>query len=150
MTDKERILSIIRSTGREGTEEVIGYLLGSNYFTRQNVSHHKQEGGLARHSLEVYDIMMSGRGKISPDSIAVAALFHDLGKTRKGSGSHGDRAVAILRECGFPLSDDEKTAISTHHGHASTFWTCPLRRLLSFADSVSAGKWHLGRKRKKR
>jgi putative nucleotidyltransferase with HDIG domain len=150
MTDKERILSIIRSTGREGTEEVINYLLGSNFFTRQSVSHHKQEGGLARHSLEVYDIMMSGRGKISPDSIAVADLFHDLGKTRKGSGSHGDRAVAILRECGFPLCDDEKTAISAHHGHASTFWTCPLRRLLSFADSVSAGKWHLGRKRKKR
>lgn len=97
---RERILSILRATERSGIEAVINYLDTSSYFRRGCYKHHKERGGLARHSLEVYEYASSHAGNIPPDSIAVATLFHDLGKTRKRDGrGHGRRSLDILDEC---------------------------------------------------
>lgn len=52
---KDRICQILRATGRPGIEAVINYLLTSSYFKRGCYGHHKEYGGLAQHSLEVYE-----------------------------------------------------------------------------------------------
>jgi len=139
---KDRIYAILRSTERPGVEDVIDYLENSNYFSRGCCSHHKENGGLARHSLEVYDYMHSGTSRAAEDSIAVVALLHDLGKTVCSDG-HARRSVAILDRLGFALSDDERYAISHHHDKSSDSLMPPLRRLLSFADCCSTGRWKL-------
>lgn len=143
MTDtKDRILNILRATGRPGTDAVIEYLESSSYFERGCYSHHKEPGGLAQHSLEVYEYMLAHAGCHSADCIAVAAFFHDLGKTapRDGRG-HGRRGVNILERLGFGLNEDERTAIGRHHDTSIDFITCPLRRALSLADMDSTGRW---------
>ena len=139
---KDRILGILRATGRPGVDAVIAYLESSNYFRRGCYRHHFGNGGLAQHSLEVYDYMTAHAGGHSADSIAVAALFHDLGKTRRSDGrGHGRRSLDILDECGFALTEDERTAIGRHHDRSLNFLTHPLRRLLSLGDMYSTGTW---------
>lgn len=139
---KDRILEILRATGRPGVEAVIIYLESSSYFSRGCYGHHKERGGLARHSLEVYDYMLAHADGIPSGSIAVAALFHDLGKTRPGDGrGHGNRSLDILADCGFALTDAERIAIGRHHDKSIDFLTCPLRRLLSLGDMSSTGAW---------
>ena len=54
---KQRILDTIRALGRPGTEAVIDYLNRSTFFRRGCYGHHKEFGGLAQHSIEVYDHM---------------------------------------------------------------------------------------------
>lgn len=143
MTDnRERILGIIRGIRRPGTDAVIGYLKSSGYFTRGCYKHHRERGGLAQHSIEVYEHMLSHAGNLSAESIAVAALFHDLGKTVPGAGrDHGRHSIAILDRLGFPLTDEERMAIRGHHDSWLDLVTCPLRRALSMADSYSTGRW---------
>lgn len=141
---REQILSIIRATRRTGIEAVIAYLESSNYFERGCYGHHKEYGGLAQHSLEVYEYISAHAGNISPDSAAVAALFHDLGKTRRQDGrGHGRRSLDILEECGFALTEDERIAIGCHHDRPTGIATCPLRRILSRGDGDSTRRWRL-------
>ena len=145
MTDddrRQRILGIIRTIGRPGTEAVINYLENSSYFRRGCYSHHKEDGGLAQHSLEVYEHMLSHEDGHPSDTVAVVGLFHDLGKTMKSDGrGHGQRSVDILDRCGFPLSDEERTAIARHHDRSLDLLSCPLRRHLTRADCFSTGNW---------
>jgi len=139
---KQRIIDTVRGLGRPGTDAVIDYLLRSSYFRRGCYSHHREYGGLATHSLEVYDHMLAHAGGFPSDSIAVVALFHDLGKTRRQDGrGHGRRSVDILDECGYELTDDERTAIARHHDTSLASLKCALRRHLSAADCHSTGAW---------
>ena len=140
---KDRIIGILRATGRPGVDAVIGYLESSNYFSRGGNTHHRERGGLARHSLEVYEYMTAhARGRFPSDSIAVAALFHDLGKTRRRSGlEHGRWSLDILDGCGFALTRDERLAIGRHHDVSADLMTCPLRRVLSLGDCISTRRW---------
>lgn len=139
---KQRIIDTIRSLGRPGTDAVIDYIENSTFFKRGCYSHHKEFGGLATHSIEVYDHMLAHAGAFPIDSIAVVALFHDLGKTRHHDGrGHGCRSVDILDECGFTLTADERTAIGRHHDRSFESLRCALRRALTTADCHSTGAW---------
>ena len=143
MTDiKERIYTILRATGRPGVDAVIHYLETSSYFRRGCYQHHKERGGLAKHSLEVYEYMLAHSDGLPADSIAVAGLFHDLGKTAKRDGrGHWNRSIDILDRLGVELTADERIAIGRHHDKSLDFITCPLRRALSLGDMHSTGTW---------
>ena len=139
---RQRIVDTVRSLGRPGTDAVIDYLERSSYFRRGCYTHHREWGGLAAHSLEVYDHMLAHAGGIPADSVAVVALFHDLGKTLRRDGrGHGRRSVDILDGLGYPLTADERTAIGRHHDRSLDLLTCPLRRHLTAADCSSTGAW---------
>ena len=149
---KDRIHAILRDTGRPGIEDVITYIGKSSYFWRGAGSHHKERGGLARHSLEVYEHMMAHTSHLPADSIAVAALLHDLGKTAKHNDrGHEQQGVDILDRLGFALTPAERTAIARHGSVSLDFLTCPLRRALSCGDMWSTGRWkHAHRKQTKK
>ena len=139
---KQRIIETIRNLGRPGTDAVIEYLNRSSYFTRGCYSHHKENGGLATHAVEVYDHMQAHAGGFPTDSIAVVALFHDLGKTRRRDGrGHGRRSVDILTDCEYQLTAEEKMAIGLHHDRSFESLMCPLRLVLTAADCSSTGAW---------
>lgn len=143
---RDRICEILRATERPGIEAVINYLLTSSYFKRGCYGHHKEYGGLAQHSLEVYEHMLSHTSDYAADSIAVVGLFHDLGKTvRRNGRGHGRRSVDILDRLGFALTDEERTAIGRHHDKSLDLLTCPLRRHLTAADCSSTGSWKRAR-----
>ncbi len=150
MNNKERIIELVKKINRKGVDKVLDYLETSNYFTRGCCGHHIGAGGLAQHSLEVYDSLCRCAGNYPLESVAVVALFHDLGKTRSADREHGQHSIDILEECGFVLTEVERDAIAGHHNHsfvAKAYVSSKktgnpqLAWLLSKCDMESTGSW---------
>ena len=88
--NKKKFLKICREEiHREGLENLISWLEKSDFFTAPASSrfHGDHIGGLCEHSLNVYDValvlkdnFLTEDDNISNESIAIAALFHDLCK----------------------------------------------------------------------
>ncbi len=153
---KERFCELLRKTGRENIEYVIEDLESWGFFKAPASSqgHHAYPGGLLEHSLNVYDAAMAARedaiamrpdleSELNPDSIAIAALLHDVCKanyyrlTKKKKRNeigmfeeveqyeihdeifpvgHGEKSVILLLQSGLDLSDEEIYAIRWHMG----------------------------------
>ena len=159
MSDKEKFISIYKEKiTREGSAELLAYLCSESgdFFTAPASTrfHGAEVGGLCRHSLNVYeclvDIMNRKRMKevygihYSDESIAIAALLHDLCKINfyrvdsrnvKKNGTwvtvpfytiedtlpygHGEKSVYIAS--GFMrLTRDEAFAIRYHMGFSES------------------------------
>ena len=95
MTDKERFISIFKEKiTREGSRELLNYLCSEScdfFIAPASTRYHGAEiGGLCRHSLNVYDCLCDQLARrrmkdeygihYSEESIAIAALLHDLCK----------------------------------------------------------------------
>ena len=147
---RQNIISLLRSTGRQGIEATIAYLERSNYFRARCHSHHRHFGGLARHSLEACGYALANAGDIPAGSVIIATLLHDVCTSRARDTvwiqGHGRRSVRILEAiCGLDLNRDEREAILLHmHGRAPQMKTNRLAALVNRADHVSAGgHWRL-------
>ena len=155
-TDQQRFTEILMATGRENMNYVIEDLEEMGFFDAPASvkNHNNYPGGLVRHSLNVYDMAMALREsclqlrpdlekELSPDSIAIAALLHDVCKTdiykkvqraRKNEVGlyekfdeyavtydkfpvgHGEKSVIMLLRSGLDLEDEEIYAIRWHMG----------------------------------
>lgn len=91
MDDKERFISLLRATGREGIEDLIEwYSNKTDFFTAPASSryHGAAPGMLCRHSLNVYDaaniiadsLEAAGLVKVDRTSLAITTLNHDACK----------------------------------------------------------------------
>ena len=88
---KERFINLLRSTKREGIEDLINFLEKSDFFTAPSSTrfHGAFKGGLLLHSLNVYDnfIKLKNSGifpldeKIDETSYIICPLLHDICKT---------------------------------------------------------------------
>lgn len=85
-SNKEKIIEILRNTGRAEIESLITFLADSDFFTAPaSVKHHgTEDGDLAEHSLHVWYLLKEknryyGLG-LPEDTIAITALGHDLCK----------------------------------------------------------------------
>ena len=168
-SNRERFRSILQATGRDGIDYILEDLDTWGFFEAPASArnHFNFPGGLAEHSLNVYDMAMALRGAIvpmradmekalNPDSIAIAALLHDVCKTniyrrtkRKQRNEigvweeiegyevdytempvgHGEKSVIMLLRSGLDLEDEEIFAIRWHMGP----WDLP-------AQSIEMGK----------
>ncbi len=155
-TPRERFCEILRATSRENIEYVIEDLETFGFFEAPASvrNHYNHPGGLLEHSLGVYDAAMMLRkdiierrpdleAKLPADSVAIAALLHDVCKadiyrrvTRKRKNEiglwedveeyevdysslpvgHGEKSVMRLLRMGLDLEDDEILAIRWHMG----------------------------------
>ncbi len=155
MTDKERFISIYKEKiTREGSRELLNYLCSEScdFFTAPASTryHGAEVGGLCRHSLNVYDCLCDQLARrrmkdeygihYSEESIAIAALLHDLCKINfyrvesrnvKKNGvweavpyytiednlpyGHGEKSVYIISAY-MRLTRDEAFAIRYHMG----------------------------------
>ena len=88
MTDKERFLQLVDSIEREGMDKPLLHrqLTESDFFEAPASTkyHHSEEGGLCKHSLEVYDTLCKLNENMNlgfdSDSVKIVALFHDFSK----------------------------------------------------------------------
>ena len=160
MTNKERFIEIYKSKiTREGSDRLLAYLCSDScdFFTAPASTrfHGSYEGGLLEHSLNVYDCLCDilSRPRIkeiygiefSEESIAIAALLHDLCKTNfykvsyrnvknpegrwesvpyytiedKLPYGHGEKSVYIISGY-MRLTRDEAFAIRYHMGFSGT------------------------------
>ena len=155
-SNRERFRSILQATGRDGIDYILEDLDTWGFFEAPASArnHFNFPGGLAEHSLNVYDMAMALRGAIvpmradmekalNPDTIAIAALLHDVCKTniyrrtkRKQRNEigvweeiegyevdytempvgHGEKSVIMLLRSGLDLEDEEIFAIRWHMG----------------------------------
>lgn len=85
---KERIIELLTRTSRDGMDKLVEWMEENGFFEAPcSTQHHLcKEGGLAEHSLNVYDIA-SKLSMVFPqyfeipfDSVVIAALLHDIGK----------------------------------------------------------------------
>lgn len=155
MTDKERFIYIFKEKiTREGSRELLNYLCSEScdfFIAPASTRYHGAEiGGLCRHSLNVYDCLCDQLARrrmkddygihYSEESIAIAALLHDLCKINfyrvesrnvKKNGvweavpyytiednlpyGHGEKSVYIISAY-MRLTRDEAFAIRYHMG----------------------------------
>lgn len=154
--NRERFCKILRDTGIENIDDIIAYLDELKFFDAPASArnHFNFPGGLALHSLNVYDMAMKLRESVvalrpdtadllAPESIAIAALLHDVCKAniyrrtlRRQKNEigvwediegyevdysalpvgHGEKSVIMLLRAGLDLEDDELMAIRWHMG----------------------------------
>lgn len=151
---KERIIELLTETHRVGMPELIEYLgHRSDFFTAPaSTKHHGAHiGGLAEHSLNVYDIMVRldrefGDRDVLDDfyidhSITTVALLHDICKTnyyaneqkwRKDDYGKWEAYGAWVVKDQLPLG----------HGEKSLYI---ISKFLNLADvEALAIRWHMG------
>jgi hypothetical protein len=148
---KTEILALLRRVKRRGIGDVIRYLEISGFFTApcSTKYHLNVPGGLANHSLRVYDILRTivsaQKLNIPHDSIAIMGLLHDISKaglykaniTKSGSVhkgqpwkieeslvmDHGSKSTYLLAIYGLELTDFEAESINYHMGpFGKGFW----------------------------
>ena len=153
---KEEFVSLLESTGRKGVDSVVDYLGKAGFFhAPASVNRHlSHDGGLLEHSLNVYKMAVRLRvqmvemrpgieSRLPEDSVAIAALLHDVCKAniykkvtkyRKDANNrwesydgydadytrfplgHGEKSVVMLLRLGLELTNDEVLAIRWHMG----------------------------------
>lgn len=143
---KEQIVGLLSTSKVEGVDKLLTYLESSDFFTAPASTkfHLAEMGGLARHSLNVYELFNSKCQEFNldtpPRTILIAGLFHDLCKvehygfrefkTKEGGTycvrdecpwGHGEKSVFRLMKFIQP-TDEEIALIRWHMGEPSGFY----------------------------
>jgi HD superfamily phosphohydrolase YqeK len=128
MTEKQRFLEICNTEiKREGLSKLLDWLEKSDFYEAPASTkyHGNYAGGLLKHSLNVYDCLKRiashyEEKNISAESIAIAALFHDVCKVnfyqkgyRNVKDDHGKWVQKEIYEINekFPIGHGEKSCI---------------------------------------
>jgi len=155
MSSKDRFVELLRSTGRNGVEKVVAALEALGFFEAPASTrfHGDHPGGLAEHSLAVYDQAISLRemeilkkpelaSRLPVDSVVIASLLHDVCKAdvykevekfRKDKNNRWETYKTYgVDYSAFPLGHGEKSVI----------------RLLQIGlemteDEILAIRWHM-------
>ena len=85
---EQEIINLLKSTNREGMDNLISFMQKSDFFKAPASTrfHGCYEGGLAEHSMKVYEILKQKvQTSIVPinipeDSIIIIAILHDICK----------------------------------------------------------------------
>ena len=154
MTNQERFLQIYREKiHRDGADKLLDYLLSSDFFTAPASTrfHGAHEGGLVEHSLNVYDcladILSRPRMKevygveYSEESIAIAALLHDLCKVNFYKTSYRNVKDETGRWVSAPYYTIEDN-LPYGHGEKSVYIISGFMRLTR--DEAFAIRYHMG------
>ena len=156
MTDKERFIEIYTTKiKREGADKLLEYLLSpaSDFFTAPASArfHSSVEGGLVRHSLNVYDCLVGYLGsdhvkndlhlEYSDESIAIVSLLHDLckiGVYKKGFRNVKDDKGVWQRVDTYEFDDP----MPYGHGEKSVYMITPFMKLTR--EEAFAIRYHMG------
>ena len=85
---KDKFIELLRSTNREGMEDLIRFIEKSDFFKAPASTrfHGAFEGGLLEHSMKVYEILKHKVKNsvldlnVSDDTLIIIALLHDICK----------------------------------------------------------------------
>ena len=155
MTNRERFIEIFRrDIKREGADALLSYLMSDSCdFFRAPAStryHGAYEGGLVEHSLNVYDCLCDymARKRVkdvygieySAESIAIAALLHDLCKTNfYVESTRNVKENGVWKSVPYYTIDDR---LPYGHGEKSVYIASGYMRLTR--DEAFAIRYHMG------
>lgn len=152
MENKERFINLLRSTKREGIEDLIEWLETTDFYVAPASTkfHGNYEGGLLEHSLNVYDMLNSEVNKImsktenikiNQDSVILVALLHDLCKTnlykidyRNTKNEYGQ----WIKVPYYTTEDNEP------YGHGEKSVMLALEFIKLTKEEMYSIRWHMG------
>ncbi|MDE6355265.1 MAG: TraI domain-containing protein [Prevotella sp.] len=153
---KDKFISMLRSTGRQGVDSVIAYLEKVGFFDAPaSVNHHlSYEGGLVEHSLNVHRMGMMLRGQmiemkpelaeqLSEDSVTIAALLHDVCKANIYKTAKKWRKDEQNRWEQYDTYETDYSRFPLGHGEKSVIMLLRLGLELT-NDEIIAIRWHMG------
>ena len=147
---KDQFITLCRSEiHRNGIEELLLYLEQTDFYTAPASTrfHGNYSGGLVEHSLNVYKATKQLANQhqelnISAESIAIAALFHDLCKANLyvlSTKNVKDDTTGIWRKEPFYKTDDK---YPLGHGEKSVIILMKYMQLTD--DEIYAIRFHMG------
>lgn len=147
---KNEFLDICRrEIERDGLSEILDWLETTDFYAAPASTrfHGNYEGGLLEHSLNVYHALnkLSGQFKeleLSSESIAIAALFHDLCKVNYYAVSTRnvkDEKTGVWHKEPFYKTDDQMPL-----GHGEKSVIILLRHMALTDDEIYAIRFHMG------
>lgn len=154
---KDEFLEMLRSTGRDGVEEVIQYLEEIGFFKAPaSAAHHlATEGGLVEHSvntcrsaLAVYEGMKaldtSLERVVTPANIIIAALLHDVCKSDSYEKSMRKRKNDLGIDEYVPGFRAVTPKLPIGHGERSLVMLLYNTPIDLTDEEMMAIRWHMG------
>ena len=146
---KEEFLRLLRTVNREGIESLIQFLEKSDFFKAPASTrfHGDHEGGLAEHSMKVYEILKHKvanniKGiEVLEESIILIGLLHDICKTNfyKVDYRNAKNALGVWEKVPYYTIDD---TIPYGHGEKSVMMITEYIKLTP--EEKYAIRWHMG------
>ncbi len=153
---KDKFISLLRSTDRQGVDSVIAYLEKVGFFEAPaSVNRHlSYEGGLVEHSLNVHRMAMMLRGQmieikpelaeqLAEDSVTIAALLHDVCKANIYKTAKKWRKDEQNRWEQYDTYETDYSRFPLGHGEKSVIMLLRLGLTLT-NDEILAIRWHMG------
>ncbi len=154
--NKVKCMELLRSTGRDGIEELLIELEKMGYFTApaSAVYHLNCEGGLAQHSLNTFNaasaIWESMKTfcphlakEVSRDSIIIASLLHDLCKCDVYKRKHEAGCRPYNYTADVPKYSASYDEFPIGHGEKSVILALCAGVMLYDSEMVAI-RWHMG------
>ena len=146
---KEQFIELLRSTNREGIENLINFLEKTDFFKAPASTrfHGDYEGGLLEHSMKVYEIFKekvknaSIEMNVSNDTIIISALLHDVCKANfyKVDYRNAKNELGVWEKVPYYTIDDQ---IPYGHGEKSVMMISEFIKLTP--EEKYAIRWHMG------
>ena len=144
---KEEFIELLKSTNREGIENVLNFLEKSDFYTAPASTrfHGAYPSGLLEHSMKVYEIFkekIKNSGLNTPeDTIIITALLHDICKTNfyKTDYRNAKNARGEWEKAPYYTVDD---TIPYGHGEKSVMMLTEYIKLTN--EEKYAIRWHMG------
>ena len=154
-SDKEEFIGIFKEKiTRDGSDKLLEFLEKSDFFTAPASTryHGAYEGGLLRHSLNVYECLTEYLARervrkknelnVSEESAAIAALLHDICKvnfyTISMRNSKNEQTGQWEKVPYYAIND----TLPYGHGEKSVYMISGFMRLTR--DEAMAIRWHMG------
>ena len=146
---KDEFIKLLKSTNREGIDELILFLEKTDFFEAPASSryHGDYKGGLVEHSLKVYEIFKEKVKnsiidmEISDDTIIISALLHDICKTNfyKVDYRNVKNELGVWEKVPYYTIDDQ---IPYGHGEKSVMMISEFIKLKP--EEKYSIRWHMG------
>lgn len=154
-TDKQEFIDIYKSKiTREGSDKLLAFLEKSDFFTAPASTryHGAYEGGLLRHSLNVYECLTEYLARervqqkyeleVSEESAAITALLHDICKVNfygvSMRNAKNEQTGQWERVPYYTIND----TLPYGHGEKSVYMISGFMRLTR--EEAMAIRWHMG------
>ena len=146
---KEEFIKLLRSTKRDGIENLISFLEKTDFFEAPASTryHGAYEGGLLEHSMKVYELLDKKIKQsylelnIQEDTIKIVALLHDICKLNfyKVDYRNAKNELGVWEKVPYYTIED---TIPYGHGEKSVMMLTEYIKLTS--EEKYSIRWHMG------
>lgn len=146
-SNKQKILDLLMSTNRPGMDKLIGWINSTDFFVAPaSTKYHLHcKGGLALHSLNVYERLKAKRDAglitIKDDSLIITSILHDICKANFYEMQPRNRKIDGVWKEVFEWGVNDQMPIG--HGEKSCFIIQSYMRLRP--EEFAMIRYHMGR-----